>query len=422
MDSIKTILTKLLEKKISQDEAEKSFLKLLADASKKTADYELSFEMIKDLTKAKTISKVIDTIFQIFTMLFSAKKMTYISIKNNEVDYVKCLDPVEMNENYILELIDFSGDYYSPEEKNGFTLKIKHQNHIFGYLNVDEIAFPEYKENYLNMALVLSEVFGLAISNALLFEALNKAISDLKTSNKDLEEFAYIISHDLKQPLSSLIANFSIIKMVLKGSASLNPLDLLDRAEGNAFKLSEMIDGLLKYARTGTKSKDRTNIDVNYLIDNVKENLKRRIQESNATIKKGDLPVVFANEIEMNQLFQNLIDNGIKYRSKAHPIIEINAIQKDKDWLFSVRDNGIGIKSTDIDKLFTMFQRVGDTAACEGSGIGLSICKKIINNLDGNIWIDSEYGKGTIFYFTIPMTEEITEKEIKTPQKTSNYM
>ena len=419
MDSIRLIINNLLEKKITQDQAEKEILKLLAEVSKRTADYELSFEMIKDLTKDKTISKVIDTIFKIFTMLFSMKKMTYISINKNEVDNVICLDSTKMDQDSISELINFAGDYHSPEGKNGFTLKIKHQNHIFGYIDVDDISFPEYKDNYLNMAIVLSEIFGLAISNALLFQALNIAISNLKKSNKDLEEFASFVSHDLKQPLTTLIGNFNIIELALGGEIDLNPLELLNSAKVSAFKLSNMIDGLLKYARVGYTSKNRTKIDVNSLIEDVKEKLKRRIQDSNATIRKGDLPLIFANEIEISQLFQNLLDNGIKYRSNVDPIIDIEARKKDDDWLFSVRDNGIGIKSNEIDKLFKMFQRVGDTEAREGTGIGLSICKKIITNLGGNIWIDSEYGKGSTFYFTIPILEEISEGKVESPGKST---
>jgi len=159
---------------------------------------------------------------------------------------------------------------------------------------------------------------------------------------------------------------------------------------------------LLAYSRVGTRGKPFQPTDCQAVLNQVLANLKVAIEESGAVITQDHLPMVMADESQMAQLFQNLINNAIKFRGKASPQVHISAEQKEKDWVFSVRDNGIGIDPQYYERIFMLFQSLHSREEYPGTGMGLAICKKIVERHGGRIWVESEPGKGSTFYFTIP--------------------
>jgi light-regulated signal transduction histidine kinase (bacteriophytochrome) len=163
-----------------------------------------------------------------------------------------------------------------------------------------------------------------------------------------------------------------------------------------------LIDGLLSYSRISTNAKEPTKVDIQKLIDNIIDDLNIFIKENDAHIFYKNLPTILADGTQIYQLFQNLIMNGLKYRKEEPPVINISAKKEDSGWFFTVSDNGIGIDKKFFDRIFVIFQRLHSREKHEGTGIGLAVCKRIVERTGGRIWVESELNKGSVFYFTIP--------------------
>ena len=227
-------------------------------------------------------------------------------------------------------------------------------------------------------------------------------MNSLKNSNLELQEFAYIISHDLQEPLRAIISFSQLIEE--------NYGELLD-SEGKEFfsyileggkRMKDLISELLNYSRLSTRQKPLKSNNFNDLLNNALFNLKESIKESGAIITHDELPTLIAEKTQIVQLFQNLISNAIKFRSGNIPKIHIGVKENLNEWLFSVEDNGIGIDPEHFERIFKIFQRLHTRNEYPGTGVGLAICKKIVERHSGKIWLKSEIGKGSTFYFTIP--------------------
>jgi PAS domain S-box-containing protein len=235
---------------------------------------------------------------------------------------------------------------------------------------------------------------------------LEQALKELERSNKELEQFAYTASHDLQEPIRMIRSYAQILeiknKKLLPDSAK-EPLSFI--IEGAA-RMQHLVNDLLKFSRLSTAKKDFEKVDCNLVVKDVLEDLRFTIQEVNACVKVNKLPVISGDYTQLRQLFQNFIQNAIKFRSDKTPEIEINCKKKKNQWLFSLKDNGIGIDSQFYERIFVIFQRLNERDKYPGTGIGLSICKKIIERHGGNVYVDSEINKGSTFYFTIPIINE----------------
>ncbi|MGB3403903.1 MAG: response regulator [Microcoleaceae cyanobacterium] len=228
---------------------------------------------------------------------------------------------------------------------------------------------------------------------------------ELTRSNQDLEQFAYVVSHDLQQPLQS-ITGFAEIILSLK-----NQINLAEEADeyitpilAEGIKMQELIQSLLNYSRVGISQRELSFVDCNLVLAETILKLRQLIKETDAIIQYSDLPHIYADAMQIGQLFQNLISNAIKYRSQDRVIkIQVNVEEQSEEYLFSVADNGIGIDPQYYDQVFKVFQRLPIQQNCEGYGIGLATCKKIIERHHGKIWLNSQLEKGTTFYFTIPI-------------------
>lgn len=225
---------------------------------------------------------------------------------------------------------------------------------------------------------------------------------ELERSNRDLGHFAYVASHDLQEPLRMVTSFLQLLQRRYAGKLDKEADEFIEFAVGGASHMQQLINDLLKYSRIGTHRKNMESTDCNEVVRQAMGNVSRMILENNAIISIDHLPTIIADHIQIVQLFQNLISNAIKYHSKKRPEILIRAIDQGDNWLFSVKDNGIGIPKDHIDKVFIIFQRLHTKAQYPGTGIGLSICKRIVERHGGQIWVNSQSGQGSTFYFTFP--------------------
>jgi PAS domain S-box-containing protein len=232
---------------------------------------------------------------------------------------------------------------------------------------------------------------------------LKETMVDLERSNKELEQFAYVASHDLQEPLRTVASFCQLLEKRYQNQLDDKGKEYINYAVDGSKRMQVMIDELLSYARVGKKNVEREQVDLNKVIDKILLDLKVMVKESKAKIIVAPLPVVIANQMQMTQLFQNLIVNALKFKSQHNAVVEINAEQKEQGWEFVVKDNGIGIKEEYFEQIFVIFQRLHSKAAYAGTGIGLALCKKIVENYGGQIWVTSKGEQGTAFYFTIPI-------------------
>lgn len=233
-------------------------------------------------------------------------------------------------------------------------------------------------------------------------EDLKRTAADLARSNEDLQQFAYVVSHDLREPLRMVSSYCRLLRDRYRDKLDRNADDFLEFAVDGAARMEQLINELLAYARVGTRGKSFAPTDTAAVFDRAIANLRRAIEETGAKVTCGALPTVLADESQLGQLAQNLLANAIKFHGSALPRVYIWAEYWTGCWRFAVRDNGIGIPEADLERIFGVFERLHAAADYPGTGIGLAICKRIIERHGGRIWAESTPGHGTTFYFTLP--------------------
>ncbi|MDD3375362.1 MAG: ATP-binding protein [Candidatus Omnitrophica bacterium] len=225
--------------------------------------------------------------------------------------------------------------------------------------------------------------------------------NDLERSNKELEQFAYVASHDLQEPIRMVASYTQLLERQYNELLDDKGRKYIFFATDGAKRMQQLIDDLLAFSRVGTKGKEFAAVDSAKVCKEVINNLDIAIKESDSDIVFDNLPVVYGDDVQLLQLFQNLIGNAIKYRGDRKPKIRIGVQDKGKEWLFSISDNGIGIDEKYKERIFVIFQRLHTKKEYKGTGIGLAICKKIVERHGGRIWIESKPEQGTTFYFTL---------------------
>ena len=233
-------------------------------------------------------------------------------------------------------------------------------------------------------------------------EAMERYAEELARSNAELEQFAYVASHDLQEPLRMVVSYLQLLKKRYRDKLDTDAEEFIEFAVDGATRMRKLTDDLLEYSRVGTRGKEFKPTDLEAVFDDAVANLKSQIEENGTVLTHEPLPTVMVDDIQLTQLYQNLIGNAIKFRSDRPPEIHVEAERKDGEWLFSVEDNGIGIDSKHAERIFVLFQRLHGRREYTGTGMGLAICKKIVERQGGRIWVESEPGKGSTFYFTIP--------------------
>jgi signal transduction histidine kinase len=230
---------------------------------------------------------------------------------------------------------------------------------------------------------------------------LAERAKDLARSNSELQQFAYVASHDLQEPLRMVASFTQLLAKRYAEQLDNDARDFINYAVDGATRMQTLISDLLNYSRVGTQGKPLIPTDSEEVLKNVLESIKYAIEESGAVISHDPLPRVLADPLQLGQLFQNLLTNAIKFRGESPPHIRISTERKGDDWKISVRDNGIGIAQEHADRIFVIFQRLHTKTEYPGTGIGLAICKKIVERHGGRIWIEPSPGGGTTFCFTI---------------------
>ena len=242
-------------------------------------------------------------------------------------------------------------------------------------------------------------------SEALLLELnnrLKKRAEELVNSNIELERFAYVASHDLQEPLRMVTSFLQLFKKRYEGKIDETADQYIHFAVDGAERMKTLIMDLLEYSRLGSKTETLQEIDLNYFLKELKEVFNKTSEEKGATITIGQMPIVKANKTQLFQLFQNLVSNALKYHSNQPPEISITCNIKEEEFVFEVKDNGIGIDPSAHEKVFVIFHRLHSRSEYSGTGIGLAICKKIVEQHGGRIWVESEPGKGSSFFFSLP--------------------
>lgn len=233
-------------------------------------------------------------------------------------------------------------------------------------------------------------------------EALAQKARDLARSNTELEQFAYIAAHDLRGPLIVVESYISKLHRRYKERLDKDAERFIKEAVEGIGRMKLLINDLLSYAKAGSKGKNFEHIDCNKALELAIANLKVEIEGRNAMVTSDRLPSISADHSQLVQLFQNLIGNSIKFCREGRPLIHVSAEDKNTEWVFSIRDNGIGIAPAHTDRIFEIFKRLHTSSDYSGTGIGLAICKKVVERHGGRIWVESELGKGATFYFALP--------------------
>jgi light-regulated signal transduction histidine kinase (bacteriophytochrome) len=238
--------------------------------------------------------------------------------------------------------------------------------------------------------------------------------SDLARSNAELEQFAYVASHDLQEPLRMVSSFTQLLAKRYQDKLDQDAQEFINFAVDGATRMQNLINDLLAYSRVGTRGKPFRPTDGEAVFKMAVDNLARSITKNDAVITHDPLPTVSGDEVQLTQLFQNLIGNAVKFHGREKPRVHVSARQQDGEWVFAVRDNGIGMAPDQQERIFSIFQRLHHRSEYPGTGVGLAICKKIVERHGGRIWVESEVGRGSTFYFTVKegQDESITKREL----------
>src|SRR6056297_839572 len=287
------------------------------------------------------------------------------------------------------------------ELKNG-VLHVGHGNldHKVGMNRNDEIgelsrAFDEMTDN-------LKKTMASRDELAAEIERRKKLEAELKRSNQDLEQFAYVASHDLQEPLRMVSSYTQLLGQRYRNQLDDKAKKFIDYAVDGAVRMQGLINDLLAYSRVTTRGGEFTDIDSSRALAQALTNLRTATTETRAEITNDELPEVSADASQLARVFQNLLSNAIKYRGPDDPRIHVSAYERGNEWVFSVTDNSMGIDPKHQERIFTIFQRLHSQQEYTGTGMGLSMCKRIVERHGGDMWVESEPGKGAIFYFTLP--------------------
>lgn len=251
----------------------------------------------------------------------------------------------------------------------------------------------------------LPEVVRRAVREKQLRDQHRESQAELARSNRDLEQFAYVASHDLQEPLRMVAAYTQLLAERYQGKLDETADRYIHYAVDGALRMQQLVHDLLAYSRLGHSRSERKAVEGKTVAETAIKNLQVAIEESGAQVEIGELPALMADASQVVQLLQNLIANAIKFRGEGPPRIRVNAEKSGREWIFSVSDNGIGIAPEHAEIIFVIFKRLHTRSEYTGNGIGLAICKRIVEQHGGRIWMESELGRGSTFKFTLPARE-----------------
>lgn len=288
--------------------------------------------------------------------------------------------------------------------KSYVSFPIRQEEKAIGCININSPEKNAFSPDDLKLLEIIARQIEVAIENA-------KQAQELERSNNELQQFAYVASHDLQEPLRMVSSYLQLLERRYKEKLDSDACEFIEYAVDGSKRMQSLINDLLMFSRVATKGKEFVTSNLESVLDNALSNLKVAIEESCAVVTHGPLPDLEVDSIQITQLFQNIIANAIKYRDTRPPEIHVGAEEKNGEWVFTVKDNGIGIDSDYFERIFVIFQRLHTLDKYKGTGMGLAMCKKIVERHGGRIWVESEPGKGSVFYFTI-RSHDLYQKEV----------
>jgi PAS domain S-box-containing protein len=290
------------------------------------------------------------------------------------------------------------------EVKANLVVPILVKEDVWGLLIAHQCSAPRQWATFeVELMRQLGDQIGIALTQAQMLEQETKQRQELVRSNSDLQQFAYVASHDLQEPLRMVASYLQLLERRYKDKLDEDANEFIQYAVDGAGRMQNLINDLLAYSRVGTQGRPFKMMDYGEVLKQVLLQLKIAIEETGAVITYDEpLPHVMADEGQLTQVLQNLVNNAIKFQGEQEPRIHIGAQYTEGEWVFSVKDQGIGMDPQYKDRIFLIFQRLHNRTEYRGTGIGLAICKRIIERHGGRIWVESESEKGSAFYFTIP--------------------
>ena len=298
----------------------------------------------------------------------------------------------------------------SHDVESGISTVIGSNEDPWGILGAHDTSTRSFDDEDINFVKSVSNVLAAAIERQSYQRELEDLVEKLEESNQRLEQFAYITSHDLQEPLRMISSYLRLLENRYVDQLDDDAEEFIEFAVDGAERMRQMINDLLEYSRLDTRAEPFEPTDTRTVVENALANLQVQIEENDADIDVGRLPTVPADSNQLEQVFQNLVSNAIKYRGEDPPEIEIGAGRDDDRWVFQVADNGIGMDPEHTDRIFDVFDRLHTHEEYPGTGIGLALCQKIIERHGGDIWVESEPGVGSTFYFTIPADEAVRDQ------------
>jgi PAS domain S-box-containing protein len=290
-----------------------------------------------------------------------------------------------------------------------FGFPIRAGTEVLGIIEFFSPRIEQPDQELLQLFAAVGSQIGQFVERKRMEQALARKAQELERSNDDLEQFAYVASHDLQEPLRMIASYTQLLERRYKDKLDADARDFISFAADGATRMQTLINDLLAYSRVGTQAKAFAVVDCSEVLKRALKNLEIAIEESRARITAADLPRVIGDATQLTQLFQNLLGNAIKFRGDKPAVAHVSAELKKhgaaREWQFAVRDEGIGIEPKYFERIFIIFQRLHTRDQYPGTGIGLAVCKKIVERHGGRIRLESEGGKGTAFYFTLPAAE-----------------
>lgn len=438
---------------------------ILASAYRRLTDSSMVQDLVSGLAETLAEEKVVEKVFELFAMLLAPATMVFVALEDGKLVRVWSRPPgFGESEEVKQRLSSFRRSYAWTESGTGFRLSLRHRTKSLGVLEVEGISLSEYKDHYLDLALVVARASGLAISNARLYRELkgpNRAylefaedlqdaltarkraeekqaqlLKQVESANQELADFAHVVSHDLKAPLRAIDSLAKWLAADYRDKFDDEGRSQLDLLLGRVKRMHDLIDGILQYSRAGRIREEVIEVDLAELVPAVIDLLAPPAHIRVAV--ETPLPKVVIERTRIAQVFQNLLSNAIKYMDKPQGLVRVGCTEeKGKGemanengkgemanggkgetangaggfWKFYVSDNGPGIEEKDRQRVFQLFETLKPRDRADSTGVGLAVVKKAVEMYGGRVWIESQVGEGSSFYFTLPKKDEGARKD-----------